>query len=94
VAAALALVRLRAREVLYSEAVSFACEEAELLDPRPSELKDRRKPLPTDAHQPGWMDQQLRNLGESEGLPTVYLFWIVALLAFILADFVALIWTS
>jgi hypothetical protein len=93
VAAALALVRLRAREVLYSEAVSYACDQAELPDPRPFALTDRR-----DVIEHRWfqrlVDRPLRAIGGWRHFPTVYTFWILALFAFIVADFVALVCTS
>jgi hypothetical protein len=46
-AAAMALIRLRARELLYSGAVSYhACGHAELPDPRPPYLEDTQQPVP------------------------------------------------
>jgi hypothetical protein len=89
-AAVLALVRLRAREVLYSEAVSAACTEARLPDPRPFELET--KPAPA-FYRSGYVDRAVRAVGGWKQLPTVYLFWILALLAFIVADVVALLST-
>lgn len=92
VAAVLALVRLRAREVQYSEAVSDACEKARLPDPRPFEPFPRKQA--PDIHRPGRVDRAVRAIGASKRLPTVYLFWIATLLAFIAADVVALFCTT
>jgi hypothetical protein len=83
-AAAISLIRLRAREIQYSEAIAFVCEGAGIPDPLPHEL--RRKPA---AHRPGRVDRRIRRLGEWRRLPTVNLFWLVALALFIVADLVA-----
>jgi hypothetical protein len=90
-AAALALVRLRAREVQYSGAVSYyACEEAGLLDPRPFDLKQRRAP-PT--HRPSRHDRLFRRLGSARVLSSAYVLWIYTLAAFVVADIATLICT-
>ncbi len=84
VAAALALVRLRVREVTYSEAVGFVCEKRCLPDPRPFGL-DRKEA----DHKPALFDRGLRWVGGRRRFPTVYIFWIVALALFVVADVVA-----
>jgi hypothetical protein len=84
VAAILSLARLRAREILFSEAIAAACDKAGLPDPRPFAVP--RKPAP---RKPGPFDRVVRALGSSEHLPTVYQIWILALLLFVVADIVA-----
>lgn len=84
VAAILSLVRLRAREILFSEAIADACDKAGLPDPRPFALS--RRPA---EHTAGPVDRAVRAVGASQRLPTVYLFWIFALLLFVVADMVA-----
>jgi hypothetical protein len=87
-AAILSIVRLRAREVLYSEAIAQACDDANLPDPRPEFLA--AQPLsqrPRPRQRP--VDRLVRRLGGHERYPTVYLFWIAALIFFIVADIVA-----
>jgi hypothetical protein len=91
IAAILALVRLRARELLYSEAIGFVCKKAEPRrpDPRPFFLETRQVP---PRHR--WpfarpIDRPVRWLGGRRLFPTVYLVWILALLLFIVADVIA-----
>ena len=86
-AAILSLVRLRAREVHYSEAISYLCEETlGLTDPRPFELKGKPVPLKW-FNRP--VDRPIRAIGRWRIYPTVYLYWIAALVLFIVADVVA-----
>lgn len=84
VAAILSLIRLRAREILWSEGIADVCEKAGLPDPRPFDL-----PRKAAEHKPGPVDRAVRAIGAWERLPTVYLFWILALLLFVVADVVA-----
>lgn len=93
VAAAIALIRLRARELLYSGAVAYyACEHAGLLDPRPFNLEDTQQPVPK-GHRVGPTDQLFRWIGASRRLSGVYVLWIWALMAFVVADVITLICT-
>jgi hypothetical protein len=86
VAAILALIRLRAREVQYSEAIAHLCRTMGLSDPRPFTLK--RKPVPLKwFHRP--IDRPVRWVGAQRFYPTVYWVWIAALVLFGFADFVA-----
>lgn len=84
IAAVLSLIRLRAREILWSEAIADACNKAGLPDPRPFAL-----PRKAAEHEPGLGDRAVRAIGAWQHLPTVYLFWILALLLFVAADVVA-----
>jgi hypothetical protein len=84
VAAILSLVRLRAREIEYSEAIAAACDKVGLPAPWPFGLD--RKPA---EHKAGRVDRAVRSLGAWQRLPTVYLFWIAALMLFVVADVVA-----
>jgi hypothetical protein len=84
VAAIFSLVRLRAREILFSEAIAEACYKAGLPDPRPFHLPRRAAP-----QKPWPVDRAIRWIGASRFLPTVYQFWIAALLLFVVADLVA-----
>jgi hypothetical protein len=48
-----------------------------------------RKPVDPADHKPGPADRFVRWFGGRQHLPTVYLFWILALLLFVAADVVA-----
>jgi len=89
IAAILSLIRLRAREILWSEAIADACDKAGLPDPRPFAL-----PRKAAKHKPGFGDRAVRAIGAWQRLPAVYLFWILALLLFVAADVVAYSCTS
>jgi hypothetical protein len=84
VAAILSLVRLRFRETQFSEAIAAACDKAGLPDPRPFTL-----PRKLGEHKPGPGDRAVRAIGAWQYLPTIYLFWILALLLFVVADVIA-----
>lgn len=89
-AAIASLLRLKSREVLYSEAIARCLDELGLPDPRPDELMkdDRREPLNRD----GWwhrFDRGLQGWAGGWRLP-IYLLWILALFLFAVADVVAL----
>jgi hypothetical protein len=91
-AAILSIVRLRARELLYSEAIGYVCAQTayELPDPRPAFLvqNNMRKPVPLRWWQRP-LDRPVRSLGGQSFYPTVYLVWIAALILFIVADIFA-----
>jgi hypothetical protein len=59
VAAILSLVRLRAREIGFSEAGGYVCARAGLPDPRPHDLPRKEAP----GHKPGPGDRFVRWLG-------------------------------
>jgi hypothetical protein len=84
IAAILSLIRLRAREILFSDAIAHACDKAGLPDPRPFALPRKAAKL-----KPGLVDRAVRAIGDWRRLPTVYLFWIIALVLFVVADLVA-----
>lgn len=88
VAAVCALLRLRSREVLYSEVIAFYARQARLPDTRADELQRNRIPL--DRRRGVWnrLDQLLQAWAASWQFP-IYLFWVVALVLFIAADAVA-----
>lgn len=69
IAAILSLIRLRAREILWSETIADVCDKAGLPDPRPFDL-----PRKAATHTPGVGDRAVRAIGASQRLPTVYLF--------------------
>lgn len=94
IAAILSLVRLRAREVLYSEAIAFVCEDAGIPAPWPFGLQT--KSVRSERQRPfnKWPfvrpeDRIVRSVGGFKLLPTVYLFWIAALVLFVVADVIA-----
>ena len=79
-------MRLRAREVLYSEAVSYYCKKLEIPDPRPRDLlRDTLPPRGPWEH----VDALLRRLSGSSLWPPGYWLWLLTLAAFIVADIVA-----
>jgi hypothetical protein len=86
VAAILSLIRLLARERLYSEAIGYAADKAKIPDPRPFELKT--KPV-SAGYESGPLDRAVRWLGTRRQFPAIYLFWVGALALFIVADIVA-----
>jgi hypothetical protein len=87
-----ALLRLREREVRYSEAIAHYGEELPCIpDLRPDGLE--RKPLP----RPGWaasLDRKLRALAGRSGWPAIHHVWVLALLLFAVADIVAFVATT
>jgi hypothetical protein len=86
VAAVASLLRLRSREVSYSEAVSKRCTDAGLLDPRP----DRLEGLPAGHDdRAAVLDARLRDWSGRWTWP-VYWWWIAALALFVAADVAAL----
>jgi hypothetical protein len=85
-AAILSLIRLRAREILYSEGLAAACETAGVPDPRPHELE--RKPIAA-LHRADRIDRGVQALARWSHLPAAYLFWIGVLVLFVVADVVA-----
>jgi hypothetical protein len=78
-AAAVALLRLRSREVLYSESVSHWCARLGIRDPRPDGLQ--RLPLTDPTRRVERIDERLREWSGGWKLP-VYWWWIAALLVF------------
>jgi hypothetical protein len=85
-AAILALIRLRAREVLHAEVIAYVLDKAALPDPRPHNLEPYRK---ESDRKPRLVDGMLRALGNWDHFPTVYIGWIIALVLFGIADVVA-----
>lgn len=85
-AAVVALLRLRSREVLYSEAIAAYSERLGIPDPRPDQLeRDRLKRRGPFA----WVDERLRGFAGWWLWPPGYWLWIAALIAFGVADYVA-----
>jgi hypothetical protein len=83
-----ALLRLRQREVLYSEAIAFYADKLKMPDPRPHALAEGgRIPVQNE----GRLDKWLREKARHEHFPTLHLSWVVALALFILADVVAFV---
>lgn len=82
VAAGASLVRLRAREVLCSDAIAAEFHRQGLRDPRPDELE--RRPVTRVG---GWhkFDRWIQTWGGGWRVP-VYLLWILALVLFGVAD--------
>jgi hypothetical protein len=87
VAAVFSLIRGRAREVLYADALASYLSGAGLPGTRPGELP--RKPLKREGKLHGW-DKSIQAWSETWTIPT-YFFWVVALLLFALADVFALV---
>lgn len=85
-AAILALIRLRAREILYAEVIAYVFDKNNLPDPRPHNLEPYRE---ASDRNPGPIDGILRAFGDWDHFPTVYVFWILALVLFGVADVVA-----
>jgi hypothetical protein len=82
VAALLSLLRLRQREVRYSEVLAEYGP-----DLRAQRLPDgKRLLLPGPS---GWLDRRLQRLAGRDYWPNVHLWWSAALIAFIVADFFA-----
>jgi len=85
VAALASLIRGRAREVLYSDALASYFEAFGLPDTRPARLP--RKPLEREGK---WHDRDARIQAWSERRPVpMYLLWSAALALFAVADVVA-----
>ncbi len=85
-AAVISLLRLRQREVRYSEAIAYYLNTLGISDPRPDGLPSlslQRNDL--------WsrFDRPLRAIGGWSWLPPIHVAWIAALLLFILADVLA-----
>jgi len=86
VAAIASLLRLREREVRYSDAIGYYAELARIRDPRPDELETK----PLERHglfSP--LDQLLRRIAAWEHWLPMHLIWALALLLFAVADVVA-----
>jgi hypothetical protein len=84
VAALVALLRLRQREVKYSDAIAFYGKRLGMRDPRPHRLREGE---PLNLRDPfSLLDRILRWISGSRILPGIHLFWIAALILFILAD--------
>jgi hypothetical protein len=82
IAALLALLRLRQREVLYTDVLAGLRRY-----PRPHELPEG-KPLMLPGPSP-WIDRELRRLAGWGHWPGLHLWWSLTLVAFIVADFFA-----
>lgn len=90
VAAIVSLLRLRAREFLYSTAIAHYCDAYGIPDPRPDALaKVVRDEQDTRIGVWAWIDRQMRRVISSPVMFPVYWLWIVALAVFIAADVVA-----
>ena len=94
VAAARALLRLRAREVQYSEAIEFYLDRAPeipglLPDDLPAKPITRHTLQLSFAPKKGRLDKWLRRRALRTRMPTVHLFWLLALVLFAVADVVA-----
>jgi hypothetical protein len=88
-AAAASLLRLRYREVLYSEVVGRYAERARILDPRAHQIPiTERKILDADTRL-ARVDRWLRGLAGSNRWPPMHLVWVLALFLFAVADVVA-----
>jgi hypothetical protein len=92
IAAILALLRLRSREVLYSGALAHYGDRYGMPDPRPRALKrvlqgKQSKPRWFDLW--GWVDRGIRWAVGGSVLPITYWLWIAALALFVVADIVA-----
>jgi hypothetical protein len=85
-AAAASLLRLRARELRFSEAFAVYSAAVGMRDVRPDKL-------PAASEGEGW-DGRARRAGASDWLRHVYLFWVVALVAFGIADVAAFFATA
>jgi hypothetical protein len=87
-AALAALFRLRAREVLYSEAIGKYCDHLGIADPRPRSLQQRFGEAALEGG--GTAEKWLRiQAGRRWVFQHVYLLWALALLLFIAADSLA-----
>jgi hypothetical protein len=83
IAAMVALLRLRQREILYSDAIAHYGGGLGMADPRPSEL--HRRPLRRRGPA-AWLDRKAGTLAGWKYWPDLYWFWIVTLCLFIVAD--------
>jgi len=91
-AAIIALLRLRSREVLYSEAIAHYFDEQGIGDPRPRALKRTlrgKEGKPRWFHLWDWLDKGARRFFGTNLLPFSYWVWVAALALFIVADVVA-----
>ncbi len=88
-AALASLVRLRSREVLYSDAIAYEFDRRGLDDPRPDNLE--RKALERKGR---WhkVDRSVQTWAGRWTMP-IYLVWVIALLLFALADVMAFLLT-
>jgi cation transport ATPase len=87
-AAICSLARLRSREVLYSEAIAAHSEELGIGDMRPPALEEKlRDQLESRLEDASRSERLIRRFGDR--LSGVYLFWIVALALFGVADLLA-----
>jgi hypothetical protein len=91
-AAIFSLLRLRSREVLYSEVIVGCLNKLRIDDLRPDNLERHRKRL--EPERAGFWNRLDRGLQKWAGreeshLPPIHLLWSAALLLFIVADFVA-----
>lgn len=81
-----ALLRLRQREVLYSDAIAFYGERIGMRDLRPDDLE--RKPLQREGR---WarLDERTQAWAGQRSFPPIHYAWTIALLLFAVADAVA-----
>jgi hypothetical protein len=92
VAAILALLRLRSREELYSEALTeYGARLAGMRDTRPFELE--RKPVSSE-YQRSKFHRWVMAAAGSTKWPSIHLTWSFALFLFVIADVVALVSTT
>ena len=93
VAAICALLRLRQREVLYSDAVAYWLDLLGAEDPRPSELKrgGKLKSLPDQGFQ---IDRGFRWVAGLRFFSAIHLYWAIVLGLFGVADVIAYCTTS
>jgi hypothetical protein len=88
-AALIALLRLRQREVYYSDAIAHYGKGISAGDPRPH-LDLKGQPLEDSRGLWGWLDRAiLRPLAGWSKWPGIHIWWALALALFIVADIVA-----
>jgi hypothetical protein len=92
-AALIALLRLRQREVYYSDAIAHYGGLVGVSDPRPFDLTGKRRDL---GWQRGWVmpDRFLRWFSKWRWWPGIHHWWLAALGLFIAADVIAFLWTN
>lgn len=90
-AALLSLLRLREREIRYSDAIAYSLNELGISDPRPDDLP--RLELDRSGVWPN-LDRFLRTQVARDWVPPIHFAWCVALVLFIVADVVAYVLTT
>lgn len=88
-AAAASLLRLRFREVLYSEVIGRYAELAGIPDPRADKIPVTERKILEKEGPLARVDRWLRGLAGSNWWPPMHLVWVLALFLFAVADVVA-----